>query len=134
MNRVTGAFIVIDPLSNETLGAGMIIDIEGKEETRGQVSDADRAGALRPPGRDYRGGRHRIRAAPGTRVFDRGANVAVGISVDAIAAGMIVIVIGHVPYGSIDLRRIATQEAVRLLERRGILTGHEELLIEGEGI
>ena len=41
-NRITGAFIVIDPLSNETLGAGMIIDIEGKEETRGQVTDAER--------------------------------------------------------------------------------------------
>ena len=37
-NRITGAFIVIDPLSNETLGAGMIIGIEGKEETRGQVT------------------------------------------------------------------------------------------------
>ncbi len=42
-NRITGAFIVIDPLSNETLGAGMIIDVEGKEETRGQVTEAERA-------------------------------------------------------------------------------------------
>jgi bifunctional enzyme CysN/CysC/sulfate adenylyltransferase subunit 1 len=134
VNRVTGAFIVIDPLSNETLGAGMIIDLEGKEETRGQVSDAERQARY--------GHRGAIIAVEDTEsalllereLFDRGANVAVGISVDAIAAGMIVIVVGHMPYGSIDLRRIATQEAVRLLERRGILTGHEELLIEGEGI
>jgi hypothetical protein len=29
---------------------------------------------------------------------------------------------------------MATHEAVRQLERRGILTGHEEQLTEGEGI
>ena len=34
---------MIDPLSNETLGAGMIVDVEGREETRGQVTDAERA-------------------------------------------------------------------------------------------
>src|SRR5436305_3910481 len=43
LNRITGAFILIDPLSNETLGAGMILDVEGKEETRGQVTSAERA-------------------------------------------------------------------------------------------
>ena len=36
VNRITGAFIIIDPLSNETLGAGMIVDIEGK---RGNARD-----------------------------------------------------------------------------------------------
>jgi hypothetical protein len=134
VNRVTGAFIVIDPLSNETLGAGMIVDLEGKEETRGQVSDFERAARF---------GHHgAIVAVEDTEsalllereLFDRGANVAVGISPDAAAAGMIVIVIGAAPHGAIDLRRLAPHEGVRLLERRGVLTGHGELLIEGEGI
>ncbi len=44
MNRVTGGFIIIDPLSNETLGAGMIVDIEGKEE---DPRAGDRGGARR---------------------------------------------------------------------------------------
>ena len=140
VNRITGAFIVIDPLSNETLAAGMITGIEGKEETRGQVTVTERMTRF--------GHRGAVLAVEDTEsalllereLFDRGANVAVVASFEpntatlAFAAGMIVIVIGKVPEASIDLRRIATQEALRQLERRGILTGHEEQLIEGEGI
>ena len=44
-NRITGAFIVIDPLSNETVGAGMIADIEG-QEGRGAVSPAEAHSSL----------------------------------------------------------------------------------------
>ncbi|MES1257215.1 MAG: sulfate adenylyltransferase subunit CysN [Acidobacteriota bacterium] len=140
LNRVTGAFIIIDPLSNETLGAAMIVDIEGKEETRGQVTPADRAARF--------GHRGAVLAVEDTEsalllereLFDRGANVAVVSSLEAnaaklaTAAGLIVIVIGAVPPASIDLRRVATQEAVRILGRLGILAGHEEQLLEGEGI
>jgi hypothetical protein len=73
-------------------------------------------------------------------LFDRGANVAVltmlepGASRLASAAGLIVIVVGIVPPGAIDLRRTGTQEAVRQLGRFGVLSGHEEQLTEGEGI
>jgi hypothetical protein len=140
LNRVTGAFIVIDPLSNETLGAGMIVDIEGKEETRGQVSVNERIARF--------GHRTAIVMVEDTQsalllereLFERGAAVAVVASLDASAqnlaslAGLIVIAIGGGPAGGIDLRRMATHEAVRQLERRGILTGHEEQLTEGEGI
>jgi sulfate adenylyltransferase large subunit len=140
LNRVTGAFIVIDPLSNETLGAGMIVDIEGKEETRGQVSVNDRIARF--------GHRAAVVTVEDTQsalllereLFERGAAVAVVASLDASAqnlaslAGLIAIVIGGGPAGSVDLRRLATHEAVRQLERRGILTGHEEQLTEGEGI
>jgi sulfate adenylyltransferase subunit 1 (EFTu-like GTPase family) len=139
-NRVTGAFIVIDPLSNETLGAGMIADIEGREEVRGQVSDSDRLARF--------GHRGAIVSVEDTgsalmlerELFDRGANVAVAASLDPAAAslansaGLIVILIGSVPAGAVDLRRMATSEAIRQLERRGVLAGREELLIEGEGI
>jgi len=133
-NRVTGAFIVIDPLSNETLGAGMIVDLEGKEETRGRVSGAERAARYGHSGAIVAVEDSESALLLERELFDRGANVAVGISPDATAAGMIVIVIGMVLHGAIDLRRLATQEAVRLLERRGILSGYGELLIEGEGI
>ena len=140
LNRVTGAFIVIDPLSNETLGAGMIVDIEGKEETRGQVSDADRIARF--------GHRTAVVAVEDKEsalllereLFERGAAVAVVSSLDAAsqavarAAGLILIVIREVPDDALDFRRTATHEAIRQLERRGILLGHEEQLIEGEGI
>jgi sulfate adenylyltransferase large subunit len=145
LNRVTGGFIVIDPLSNETLGAGMIVDVEGKEETRGQVTEADRMARFG----------HRAAAVAvedkesalllERELFERGAAVAVVVSLDADswrvahAAGLIVLVTGAVPEGAfpegiIDLRRTATHEAIRQLERHGVLTGHEEQLIEGEGI
>jgi sulfate adenylyltransferase large subunit len=132
-NRVTGAFIVIDPLSNETLGAGMIVDIEGKEETRGQVTDAERVARY-----GHRGAVITVEDAESAlllerELFDRGANVGVGLPVEAAAAGIIVILIGNSP-DAIDLRRSATSEAVRALERKGILRGPEEMLVEGEGI
>jgi sulfate adenylyltransferase large subunit len=139
-NRTTGAFIVIDPLSNETLGAGMIIDVEGKEETRGQVTADERATRF--------GNRSVVIAVDDSEaalllereLFDRGAMVAVVAEADATAlalanaAGLILIVSGTAPANSIDARRLATHEVVGVLERRGVLTGHEEQLLEGEGI
>jgi hypothetical protein len=73
-------------------------------------------------------------------LFDRGAMVAVvsqadhGAMVVAKAAGLIVIVTGTPPVNGIDARRLATHEVVAVLERRGVLIGHEEQLLEGEGI
>jgi sulfate adenylyltransferase large subunit len=139
-NRTTGAFIVIDPLSNETLGAGMIVDVEGKEETRGQVTAAERATRF--------GNRAAVVAVDDSEaalllereLFERGAMVAVVSEADAAAialataAGIILIVTGSAPAASIDARRLATHEAIGILERRGILIGHEEQLLEGEGI
>jgi selenocysteine-specific translation elongation factor len=140
LNRITGAFILIDPLSNETLGAGMIQDVEGKEETRGQVTQAERATRA--------GHRPAVIAVDDSEaalllereLFDRGANVVVTASDDpaalaiANAAGLIVIVTGSAPENAIDARRLATHEAIATLERRGVLTGREEQLLAGEGI
>jgi sulfate adenylyltransferase large subunit len=140
LNRVTGAFIVIDPLSNETLGAGMIIDIEGKEETRGQVSEAERIARF--------GHRGAVLAVEDTEsalllereLFDRGANVAVTPSpspccIDlAHMAGIVLIAVGTIPPGAIDLRGLATAEAVRQWDRLTNISGSEESLTEGEGI
>ncbi len=130
-NRITGAFIVIDPLSNETMGAGMINDVEGKEETRAQVSETERATRF--------GHRAVVIAVEDLEaahllerdLFDRGAVVAVvdpAVAQLAKAAGMIAIVAGDVPRDSIDARRFATHEAVTLA------LGNEEHLVEGEGI
>jgi sulfate adenylyltransferase large subunit len=143
-NRITGAFIVIDPLSNETLGAGMILAVEGKEEIRGQVTESERAARF---------GHHPAVVAVDDseaalllerELFDRGAVVAVVTKAEAAtletarAAGMILIVSGTAPAWCIDTRKLATHDAVSLLERRGILgggfSGHGEQLLEGEGI
>jgi hypothetical protein len=50
------------------------------------------------------------------------------------AAGLIVIVPGEPSADCIDARRLATHETISILERRGVLTGHEEQLLQGEGI
>jgi sulfate adenylyltransferase large subunit len=44
-NRFTGSFILIDPLTNETMGAGMILQVEASSGTAGRVTDAERRAA-----------------------------------------------------------------------------------------
>jgi hypothetical protein len=41
-NRFTGSFILIDPLTNETMGAGMILQAETGQRGAGRVTDAER--------------------------------------------------------------------------------------------
>src|SRR5260370_42473954 len=41
-NRFTGSFILIDPITNETMSAGMILQAEASQGTTGQVTDAER--------------------------------------------------------------------------------------------
>jgi sulfate adenylyltransferase large subunit len=41
-NRFTGSFILIDPLTNETMGAGMILQAEVAGAAAGRVTDAER--------------------------------------------------------------------------------------------
>ncbi len=143
-NRITGAFIVIDPLSNETLGAGMIVDVEGREETRGQVSASDRATRFGNKAAAVLVDDAEAALLLERELFDRGALAAVMGEADAgalrlaKAAGLIVIVTGGVPPADvvpiIDARKLATHDAVNLLERRGILVENKEQLLEGEGI
>ncbi len=134
-NRVTGAFIVIDPLSNETLGAGMILGIEGPEEIRGQVTAAERNARF-----GHRGAVVPVEDAASAlqlerELFDRGANVVVAAVLDdsarelAASAGLIVLLIGRTGEGAIP-----SHQVIRQLERAGVLKGMEEQLVEGEGI
>jgi hypothetical protein len=118
----------------------MIIGVEGKEETRGQVTAAERV--------TRSGNRPAVIAVEDAEaalllereLFDRGALVVVAAGADeagltlAHAAGLIVIVTGAPPPNAIDARRLATHEVVETLERRNILIGHEEQLLQGEGI
>lgn len=143
-NRITGAFIVIDPLSNETLGAGMIIDVEGKEETRGQVTSAERATRFGHKPAVIMVDDPEAALLLERELFDRGAATAVTETAGAATlelaktAGLILIVTGEfpggAPAGAIDARGIAASDAVSLLERRGYITGHEEQVEAGEGI
>jgi hypothetical protein len=41
-NRFTGSFILIDPITNETMGAGMILHAEAPEVAGGRVTDTER--------------------------------------------------------------------------------------------
>jgi len=41
-NRFTGSFILIDPITNETMGAGMILQAETPQGAAGRVTDAER--------------------------------------------------------------------------------------------
>jgi sulfate adenylyltransferase large subunit len=41
-NRFTGSFILIDPITNETMGAGMILHAEPPSTAAGRVTDAER--------------------------------------------------------------------------------------------
>ena len=44
-NRATGSFILIDPITNETLGAGMILQPHAANGLTGRVTDAERQAA-----------------------------------------------------------------------------------------
>src|SRR6185312_8191641 len=139
-NRSTGAFILIDPVSNETLAAGMIIDIEGKEETRGLVLESDRVARFGHRSAIVAVEDHESAVLLERELFDRGAAVAVVEGANeqsaqlAKAAGLIVIVTGSVPANALDVRNLSPVEALTLLEKRGVLVSREEQTGSGEGI
>ena len=102
-NRATGSFILIDPITNETLGAGMILQAQRAGGSSGRVTRAEREAA--------RGhGAFAICLAPGDRqlayalerrLFDHGCAVHVIEAPEnlrqavrtALAAGLVVIVV-----------------------------------------
>ena len=140
VNRGTGGFIFIDPLSNETLGAGMIVSIEGHEETRGQVSGGERAARFGHPAAVLAVEDHQAAQMLERELFDRGAAAVVAElpSADALAlataAGLLVIVPGAAPPDAIDLNRLTLEDAVRVLEKRGILSRETSQFFIGDGI
>ncbi len=139
-NRWTGGFILIDPLTNETAGAGMIIAAEGREETRGPVTAAERVSRF-----GHRGAVVCVEDMDAAvflerELFNLGCNVAVAGRLPSNAAtvlysaGMLAIAVGPVMPNAIDARGLAVAEVLELLEIRGVLTGSRPRLIEGDGI
>jgi hypothetical protein len=49
-NRVTGAFILVDPLNNRTVAAGMIRAVEGRKRVEGPVTAGERQARYGHPG------------------------------------------------------------------------------------
>lgn len=139
-NRWTGGFILIDPLTNETSGAGMISAAEGREETRGPVTTAERSARF-----GHRAAVVCVETMEAAQLLERelfelGANVAIAGRVPPngatvlYSAGMIAIAIGTGMPNAIDVRGLSPERALELLEIRGVLTGASARLIEGDGI
>ena len=135
-NRTTGAFILIDPITNETVGAGMIEEAVTSATRRTAVSLEEFTEAhVTPAERQARHG-HRARAVWAGRdeelayglerkLFDQGCAVAVTDS-DAtviqalLQAGCIVICLGDVPPSDIDVIAPSELEELGFSEGEGI--------------
>jgi len=76
-NRTTGAFILIDPITNETLGAGMIQHAHVSSGAAGRVTDAERQTARghAPLAIALEGGDLEVAWALERRLFDHGYSV-----------------------------------------------------------
>jgi len=150
-NRFTGSFILIDPITNETMGAGMILQAEAPQGATGRVTDAERR-AVRghaplaiclPPGRVD------LAWLLERRLFDRGYMVHVIHQPEslcqavhtALAAGLIAIVAPAgpadwellrqaVPAGQL-VRAETVQQGMEAVARLGL---SEAPLTGGDGI
>lgn len=155
-NRFTGSFILIDPLTNETVGAGMIAAPGVMADSRGRVTAVEREAVLGhgatvvllPPGQGE------LAYDLERLLFDHGWLVHVIEQPDhmvqavrtACAAGMVAIVVASSPEeaaaaegaaGTATIVRVAPEEAESDDPARGILRrlGHrDEPLTGGAGI
>jgi hypothetical protein len=150
-NRFTGSFILIDALTNETMGSGMILRTEASNRAAERVTDAERRAArghaplaiCLPPGSDE------LAWLLERRLFDHGYTVLVIQNAEnlrqavrtALAAGLIAIVAPTGP-GDWDVLRQAlapdqlvrvesVQQGMEAADRLGRAAGP---LIGGEGI
>jgi sulfate adenylyltransferase large subunit len=150
-NRFTGSFILIDPITNETTGAGMILQAEAAQGATGRVTDAERRAArghaplaicLPPDGADLAWALER-------RLFDHGYAVHVIEEPEslrqavrtALAAGLIAIVVPGAPEDGELLRQaVPAAQLVRVeslqqgMEAAARLCRPEAPLTGGEGI
>jgi sulfate adenylyltransferase large subunit len=135
-NRTTGSAILIDPVTNATAGALMLV--REHAAGAGPVTYADRAARYgHHPGHVFVGNRPNLARLLERRLFDRGANVAV---LDqpfpaAEAAGLLVVIAGnHEPSLPLSVDdETAVDEIVSWLERTNVLLT-EHNLADGEGI
>ena len=129
-NRATGAFIVIDPETNATSGAGMIVRPSEVAESSGPVTAAERFARWGHRGAIVRvGNRPDLARNLERRLFDRGCAVVVLPRADQSLAdaGLIVLALEE-PGANHD-----PSEIMRRLETSGVLQSKNHLT-QGEGI
>lgn len=135
-NRSTGAFILIDSLTNDTVAAGMILDAKAIRQPvaldfeRTQVSDAERRERLGHAGAAVVVSGEGARAAAFAverALFDRGCVAAVVASDAAgacVAAGIVAVVVAGDVAGAVRVDAAAKDpgaDAVRALEALGAI-------------
>ncbi len=135
-NRITGSAILIDPATNATAGALMIV--RAHAAASGPVTDTERAARYgHHPDTVFIGQRKGLARLLERRLFDRGANVAVVNAPAPLleAAGLIAIVAGDyepdLPLSLDD--ETAVDEILQHLEQKGTLLGGL-VVADGEGI
>jgi sulfate adenylyltransferase large subunit len=142
-NRSTGSFILIDPATNATVGAGMIlsaVQVDRSQRTvqlrLGRVTAAERIARYRHAGAVVAlGRREQLAWLLERKLFDRGCAVIIAnnTDVDSDATGLLVLLLSNeAPDLPADDAQ-AANEIIRKLEESGVLLP-DESLTEGEGI
>ncbi len=141
--RATGSFILIDPDSNATAGAGMILTAVHVDRgprivglNRGRVTVAERIARYRHAGATVvLGRREQLAWLLERKLFDRGCSVVITDKkgVDACATGLLVLLLSDEASDLPADDTLAADEVVRRLEQSGVLLPNESLT-EGEGI
>ncbi len=129
-NRATGAFILIDPDTNATSGAGMIIGPSDAEISTGPVTVAERFARWGHRGAIVRvGNRPDVARVIERKLFDRGCAVIILPKTDQVLAdaGLIVLTLED-PAAARE-----PAEIVRSLESSGVIHTKDQLR-QGEGI
>jgi sulfate adenylyltransferase large subunit len=144
-NRATGSFILLDPATNATVGAGMILSAVQAERARrtielklGRVTAAERIARYRHSGAAVAlGRREQLAWLLERKLFDRGCSVVMtnDTDLDACATGLLVLLVSD-QESDFELPADDSQaadEVIRRLEESGILLP-DESLTGGEGI
>jgi sulfate adenylyltransferase subunit 1 len=144
-NRGTGSFILFDPATNATVGAGMILSAVQTDRGRrtvelrlGRVTAAERIARYRHSGATVAlGKREQLAWLLERKLFDRGCAVVIAgdTSINTSVTGLLVLLVSDLASDwdlpADDAR--AAEEVVRRLEESGVLLP-DESLTEGEGI
>ena len=142
-NRATGSFILLDPSTNATVGAGMILAAVQADRSRrtvelrlGRVTAAERIARYRHSGATVAlGPREQLAWVLERRLFDRGCAVAVArnTGVDAYATGLLVLLLSDEASDLPADDAEAADHVIARLEESGVLLP-DESLTGGEGI